>query len=79
MIRASLSVGLLLVTAGVWAAEESEPLDADFLEYLANLEGDEDNWTLLVDAEPARGSSQQADTQASKPSKEAAKPAADER
>ena len=30
-------------------AEEVEPLPADFLEYLANFESDDDDWTLFTD------------------------------
>ncbi len=31
------------------AADEIEPLDADFLEYLANMEAMTTDWTLLDD------------------------------
>ncbi len=37
-------VGLM---AGAAQAAEPEPLDEEFLEYLAQLEGDEDDWTLF--------------------------------
>ena len=30
-------------------ADEIEPLDADFLEYLAGFGGDEDSWVLFTD------------------------------
>ena len=45
---------LLLVCA--WpavAAEKLAPLDAEFLEYLASFGGDEEDWTLFADEEPA--------------------------
>lgn len=66
------------------AADEIEPLDADFLEYLANMESDDDNWTLLdnPDQQPASqdSESEPADPPAArKASKEAAKPAVEER
>jgi hypothetical protein len=34
-------------------AEEVEPLDADFLLYLASLESEDGDWTELADEEPA--------------------------
>jgi len=36
------------------AAEQPEQLDGEFLEYLANLEGDDDDWTLIAVTEEAR-------------------------
>ena len=47
----------LWVCAGVFsgwalAAEKLAPLDAEFLEFLASFDGDED-WVLLADEEPA--------------------------
>ncbi|MFC4310573.1 hypothetical protein ACFPN2_15890 [Steroidobacter flavus] len=62
------------------AADEIEPLDADFLEYLANMEDEDDDWTLLEDAPRKPTEREQASkAEAPKPSKEAAKPAVDER
>ena len=46
----------LLVFARTWpalAAEKLPPLDAEFLEYLANFGSDEEDWTLFADEEPA--------------------------
>ncbi|HKR33669.1 MAG TPA: hypothetical protein VJT10_02465 [Steroidobacteraceae bacterium] len=46
----------LLVFACAWpaqAAEKLPPLDAEFLEYLANFGSDEEDWTLFADEEPA--------------------------
>lgn len=62
------------------AAEEAEQLDADFLEYLAHLEGDDDDWTLLAQAEEQQAPPpKDAESKASKPSKHADQPAVDER
>ena len=45
---------LLLTCAGpAAAAEKLAPLDADFLEYLASFDGDEEDWALFADEEPA--------------------------
>jgi hypothetical protein len=40
-------------------AEEPEPLDEEFLDYLLQLEGDEEDWTLFdsQESEPAPASS----------------------
>jgi hypothetical protein len=46
----------VLVFACAWpalAAEKLPPLDAEFLEYLANFGSDEEDWTLFADEEPA--------------------------
>lgn len=86
MMRGALILaGLMATSATVWADEpKSEQLDAAFLEYLANLEGDDDNWTVLAEAaeEPADKADDQARSETSKPrrqSKEPAKPAAEDR
>lgn len=82
MRKAALLAGLLMLSAAGFAAEEIEPLEGAFLEYLGNLEGDEDDWTLLVDAQDPPTAPPE-DAQASKPAretpKEPAKPAVDER
>jgi hypothetical protein len=73
---------LLTLTQALPAADEIEPLDADFLEYLANMEREDDDWTLLADAEDRQRTSTDkaaAEAQAAKKAKEAASPAADER
>lgn len=90
MMRVALFLaGLMVASSAVHSAEpDSEPLDADFLEYLGTLEADDDNWTLL--AEPAEKLTTPSATQSNskaqpetaksrKPSKEAAKPAAEQR
>lgn len=69
------------------AAPEPESLDAAFLEYLANLEGDDDDWTLLADAADAAGAPARPadhepssdDAEAPQSNKEAARPAAEQR
>ena len=80
MIRALSACVCVLLGADAPAAEESEQLDAEFLEYLANLEGDDDDWTLVAEAEetpsPPR---KKVDSQAQEPSKQADPPAVDER
>ena len=53
-----------LLSAAAPAAEELEQLDAEFLEYLAHLEGDDDDWTLIAAAEQVP---QPADTDAEAP------------
>lgn len=77
-----LSAGVLvLLSTAASAAEEPEHLDADFLEYLAQLEGEDDDWTLIAEAEEARPTPprKDADAKAPKPSKQADRPAVDER
>jgi hypothetical protein len=82
-MRRWLSAGvlLLLLSAAVESAEESEPLDAEFLEYLAQLEGDDDDWTLVVAAEesPAPPGKDLDSKAPKKTSKQEDRPAADER
>jgi hypothetical protein len=75
----------MLIGAGTHASDEIESLDADFLDYLANLEADEDNWTLLDDPDPEPASKKSEEdasaekSAARKSSEEAAKPAVEER
>lgn len=73
--------GWMLTGAGAQAADEIEPLDLEFLDYLANMETDDDNWTLLDDREQQRASNS---AESEKPAtdqatQEAAKPAVEER
>ena len=86
MRRALLLAAWMLFGTGTPAADEIEPLDADFLEYLANLEADDDNWTLLDDDPDREPASNDSETEqpaekpaARKSNKEAAKPAVEER
>ncbi len=79
MFRAALMTVLLLLSLSGRAADEIEPLEGAFLDYLANLEADGDDWTLLANAEdptPPPPSTAKPE----KPAKEAASnPAVDER
>jgi hypothetical protein len=56
---------LLLSSRGGFAAEEIVLSDADFLEYLAHMEGEDDDWTLLAkpreSARPPRDAASQSD------------------
>lgn len=82
MLRPAALGLLLTLTQPLLAADEIEPLDADFLEYLANMEREDDDWTLLADAEDrqqAAADKAAAEAKARKTAKEAAPPAADER
>lgn len=74
----------MLIAAAAQAADQIEPLDADFLEYLANMESDDDDWTLLdeADHEPASqdsGSERAEKATHRKVKEEAAKPAVEQR
>lgn len=76
--------GWMLVGGGAQAADVIEPLDADFLDYLASMEGDDDNWTLLDVADRKSAGNEAVREPANKPAtgkatKEAAKPAVEER
>lgn len=81
MPRVLLLVGWMLLGASTQAADEIEPLDADFLEYLANMEDEDDDWTLLAEAPRKTGDGEQSTRQSEAPktNKEAAKPAVEER
>jgi hypothetical protein len=80
MIRGLSACVLALLSVAAPAAEEAEQLDAEFLEYLAHLEGDDDDWTLVAEAEEAQSPPhKEAQTKTPKPSKQADEPAVDER
>ena len=80
MIRGLPSCVLVLLAAAVPAAEESEQLDAEFLEYLAHLEGDDDDWTLVAPPEQAPAPTRkEPESKTAKPSKQADEPAVDQR
>ena len=69
-----------LLSGAAPAAEQTEQLDADFLEYLADLEGDDDDWTLMAPAEKAGSVPPPKDSESKpRPSKQADEPAVDER
>jgi hypothetical protein len=75
--RVLLLAGWMLFGVVARAADKIEPLDADFLEYLANMESDDDNWTLLDDPDHKPKPVRKPVTREA--NKEAAKPAAEER
>jgi hypothetical protein len=78
----------VLLFACAWpaaAAEKLPPLDAEFLEYLANFGSDEEDWTLFVDdddeepaTEPPAAKEPAAKREVSK-TEAAAKPAVEKR
>jgi hypothetical protein len=49
----ALSVLLFACAWPALAAEKLPPLDPEFLEYLASFGGDEEDWALFADEEPA--------------------------
>ena len=49
---AVMLVSFLMISGVTQAADEIEPLDVEFLDYLANMEGDDDDWTLLATEQP---------------------------
>jgi hypothetical protein len=53
MRRLPALVLLILFAAPVLAAEKLAPLDAEFLDYLASFGGDEEDWELFADEQPA--------------------------
>lgn len=81
MKRALLLLVWMLLGALTQAADEIEPLEADFLEYLANMEDEDDDWTLLEEAPRQAADEKKAakKPERAQPSKEAAKPAVEER
>ena len=70
---------LASVTLSARAADDLESLDEDFLSYLAEFEGDEDDWTIVdqppaktpAAAKSAQPQSSNAATSANKPTKPA--------
>jgi hypothetical protein len=44
---------LMWVFGPALAAEKLAPLDAEFLDYLASFGGDEEDWELFADEQPA--------------------------
>ena len=81
MFKRVLVPMLVLLSLSAFPAEQIDEVDADFLDYLADMEGEGDDWTLLADAEDqakaARTPPPASDS--TKASKEAAPPAVDER
>lgn len=79
VLRPLSLVWLLLLSLDGSAAGDDESLEADFLEYLANMEGDEDDWTLLADAKEPPAPPPKATSEPRKTTKEAVEPAVDKR
>ena len=79
MKRALLLIGWMLLSAVTQSSDEIEPLDGDFLEYLANMEDEDDDWTLLEDAPRKPATPSEAEQSSKQPTKEAAKPAEETR
>jgi len=50
--RRDLLAALLCLPCVAVGAEKAAPLDTEFLEYLENLEGEEEDWTLFEDKKP---------------------------
>ena len=63
-------LSLLVWPLAARPAEKIEPIDTDFLEYLAELEGAEEDWTLFEMAEP-RPQPAKTEPQKAKPKPEA--------
>jgi hypothetical protein len=74
---------LALWTMQLSAADRIDELDADFLDYLAEMEADdEDDWTLLADTQAQAKSvvkKASEENESTKANKEAVTPAVDER
>jgi hypothetical protein len=67
---------VVLLWSASWtasSADELDPLDADFLAYLAEFEGDEDDWTIVEPTTTATKAAAKPDAKAQRPSE---KPAA---
>jgi len=82
MLKPAVMTVLLLLGPSGFAADKIEPLEGAFLDYLANLEGDDDDWTLLAEAGKSPPPATPSKDRPAKPdtaSKEAANPAVDER
>ena len=79
MRRLSALAVLMWVFGPALAAEKLAPLDAEFLDYLASFGGDEEDWELFADEQPAAKPAPPAKDPAAKPAESkteaAAKPA----
>jgi hypothetical protein len=62
---------VVLLWSASWtasSADELDPLDADFLAYLAEFEGDEDDWTIVEPTTTTtNAAAKPADTKAQRP------------
>jgi hypothetical protein len=69
-------LGFLWASSAARAEEKIEPVDAEFLEYLAELEGAEEDWTLF-ERETRSETEREARTTKPPPKPSASKPAAE--
>ena len=60
------------LTAAAAMAAEPEPLDVEFLDYLANCEGKDDNWTVVAGRKPQKKVPEKATVPPKPPSKDSA-------
>jgi len=79
-VRLTISLVMLLCSIGLCAAtDDIESLDEDFLAYLAEFEGDDDDWTIVeapVTPAPAKPASELAPKTTTKASPSPATPKA---
>jgi hypothetical protein len=75
----TIAVLALMWASPALAADKLAPLDAEFLEYLASFGGDEEDWALFADEEPAPDESTKAPPAKRVESKEAAARPAEKR
>jgi hypothetical protein len=64
----TLAVVSCLTAAAVMAAEPA-PLDVEFLDYLANCEGKDDNWTVVAGRKPEKKTAEKAPVPPKPPAK----------
>ena len=81
MFKRGLLPVLFLLSLSAFPAEQIDEVDAEFLDYLADMEDEDDDWTLLADAEDQVKAARTPPpaSESTKASKEAAPPAVDER
>lgn len=79
MLRPAFMTLMLLPSLSGFAADEAEPLEGAFLDYLANLEADNDDWTLLAAAQDPSPPPPGATKPEQPPKAAASNPAVDER
>ena len=73
MTRAALAIAVAGLCAGAALAVEPEPLDEEFLEYLAEFEDSSDNWTWFADDDKQDAAAAKAASMAKTAAKSAAK------
>ena len=67
-------LALALTASAAWSAEKLESLDEDFLAYLAEYEGDEDDWTIVEPVTAKAPAAKPAKTAKEPPPKQTATP-----